>query len=59
MLFVSVEKGIDENKFVNDSKRHIATYTLVLVWFVAIYASNLTYDTTAQRVIEALVNYME
>jgi len=57
--FISEDRGIDGNKRINGRKRHIVTDTLGLVWFVVVHAANLTDGSTANRVIEPLVGYLD
>lgn len=58
VLFVSQDKGIDDNKRVNGRKCHIVTYTLGLVWFVVVHAANLTDGSMVNKVVEPLSGYL-
>jgi putative transposase len=59
VAFVSEDKGIDGNKFINGRKRHIIVDTLGLVWGVVVHAADIHDGQKAHLLVEHCLGYLE
>lgn len=57
--FVSQDKGIDGNKFINGRKRHLIVDTLGLVWGVVVHAADIHDGVKAHLLVEHCLGYLE
>ena len=56
--FISQDKGIDGNKYINGRKRHLIVDTLGLVWGVVVHSADIPDGAKAHLLVEHCLGYL-